>query len=236
MNEINFLPQSFLESQNSRQRLFREIAILCGMVLIGIALFAGQSGRVMSVRKLTEQKKEELSAAKLRSKEVAKLKTQQQELKLKLAVNEGLSMPLNISSILATIADVLPARMALTEIACSADDPKLDLTAFKTSKNSKVKKKSKSTKFVKAQEQLMQIQLMGISPSDVDVANLVGALSASPIFQNVKMRYSKSTRIDKVSAREFRLEMEVSLDCIYQSPVMTTEQDQADNKEVAHVN
>lgn len=231
MNEINFLPQSFLESQNRRQRLFREVAILCGMVLIGIALFAGQSGQVMSVRKLTEQKKDELTAAKLRSKEVARLKGQQLNLKLKLAVHEGLSMPLNMSSIMATIADVLPDRMALTEITCAAEEPKLDLAALKPDQNAK-KKPAKNAKPVKPEEHYMQIQLMGISPSDVDVANFVGTLSASPIFQNVKMRYSKTTRIGKVTAREFRIEMEVSLDYIYQVPMTT---DNADNKEVAHV-
>ncbi|HAI13901.1 MAG TPA: hypothetical protein DCM28_19515 [Phycisphaerales bacterium] len=234
MNEINFLPQSFLESQNRSQRLFREIAILCGMVLIGIALFAGQSGQVMSIRNQVEQKKDELVAAELRSKEVAKLKNQERELKLTLAVHDGLTMPLDLSSIMATIAQVMPQRMSLTEIVCSSDEPKLDLSEFKPQKKTK-KSSSKTKKKVKAPERVMQIQLMGLSPSDVDVANLVGALSAQPIFQNVKMRYSKTTRIGKATAREFRLEMEVSLDCIYQVPLKVTDSDADDNKEVAHV-
>ncbi len=233
MNEINFLPQSFLEAQNRRQRLFREVVILCGMVLIGLALFAGQSGRVMSIRSQVERKSEELAAAELRSTEVSKLKAQQQQLKLQLAVHDGLAMPLNMSSILASISQVLPPRMALTEITCSSDAPKLDLSDLKKSATSK-KKSSKKQKIVKVQERVMQIQVMGLSPSDVDVANLVGALSANPIFQNVKMRYAKSAAIDKVMAREFRLEMEVSLDCIYQAPVPQTTETEI-GKEVAHV-
>lgn len=232
MNEINFLPQSFLEAQNRRQRLFREITILVGMVLIGLALFAGQSGRVMSIRNQVERKSEELAAAQLRSTEVAKLKAQQQQLKLQLAVHDGLAMPLNMSSILATISHVLPPRMALTEITCSSDAPKLDLSDLKPSATKK--KAAKKKTIVKAPERVMQIQVMGLSPSDVDVANLVGALSANPIFQNVKMRYAKSAAIDKVMAREFRLEMEVSLDCIYQAPLPESAENQI-GKEVAHV-
>lgn len=234
MNEINFLPQSFLESQNRRLRLFREITIISGMVLISLALFAGQSGRVMSVRNLAERKSEELEAAKLRSKEVARLKDQQQQLKLKLAVHEGLAMPLNVSSILATVSDLLPKRMALTEISCSADDPKLDLAALKQTATSR-KSKAKAKAPVRIEARVMNIQLTGISPSDVDVANFVGALSASPIFQNVKMRYAKSTKIDKATAREFRIEMELPMDCIYQNPGLLTTEGSASDKEVAHV-
>jgi Tfp pilus assembly protein PilN len=233
MNEINFLPQSFLDTQNRRLRLFREIAILSGMVLIGLAMFAGQSGRVMSIRNQVERKSEELAAAELRSAEVAKLKVQQQNLKLQLAVHDGLAMPLNMSSILASIAHLLPERMALTEITCSADSPKLDLSELKKT-SATTKKSSKKKVVIKPVERVMQIQVMGLSPSDVDVANLVGALSASPIFQNVKMRYSKGASIEKVMAREFRLEMEVSLDCIYQMPIEDAN-NESTGKEVAHV-
>lgn len=231
MNEINFLPQSFLESQNRRLRLFREVAILCGMVLIGLALFAGQSGVVMSVQKLVAQKQDELDAAKLRSNAVADLNTAQQQLKLKLALHEGLAMPLNPSTILAAISQMLPDRMALTEVTFSADDPKPDLSAFMPKKKDPSGMDAEKIKVVKPQPRFMNVQLMGISPTDVDVANLVGSLSASPLFQNVKMRYSKSTRLGNVTAREFRLEMEILLDCIYQDVTPRDPQ----NKEVAHV-
>jgi Tfp pilus assembly protein PilN len=231
MNEINFLPQSFLETQNRRLRLFREVVILSGMILISLALFAGQSGRVASVKNLVEQKTEELEAAKLRSQEVARLSSEQQKLKLQLAVHEGLAMPLNPSTILAAISEVLPERMALTEVSISADEPKLDLTSLKSGNKTKTVSKTK-VKVTKPVLHFMDIQLMGLSPSDVDVANLVGALSASPIFQNVKMRYSKSTRMNKATAREFRLEMEIPMDCIYEDVTPSTASSQ---KEVAHV-
>lgn len=229
MNEINFLPQSFLEAQNRRLRLFREIAILVGLVLIGLALFAGHSGQVMSVRNQTASKNDELDAAKLRSKEVVRLQSQQSKLKLQLAVHQGLSMPLNLSSILAVISDVLPLKLALTEISMSAENPKLDLPTYRKSKKSK---KSRNKKTAVVRHKVMKIQLVGLSPSDVDVANLVGALAASPIFQNVKMRYAKGTKLNNATAREFRLEMEILMDCVY---VDLTPRDLSAEKEVAHV-
>ena len=216
MNEINFLPQSFLDAQNRRQRLFREVSILCGMVFIALALLAGQAGQVVSIRNLTAQKQEELEAAKLRSLEVAKLAQQQQAYKLILAVNDGLSMPLNPSDMLAVISQMLPQQMALTEIRFSADPPKLDLSALKQNCMTPTSKTSKKKSKVKYVPKVMKIQMMGLSPSDVDVANLVGSLSASPIFQNVNMRYSKTTQINKATAREFRLEMQMAMECIYQ--------------------
>ena len=111
----------------------------------------------------------------------------------------------------------------------TANEPKLDASIFK---NNKTTTKSKSKKSSKVQPKMMKIKLMGLSPSDVDVANLVGALTASPIFQNVKMRYAKGTKISNATAREFRLEMEMPMDCVY---VDLTPRDLSQDKEVAHV-
>ena len=237
MNEINFLPQSFLEAQKRKQRLFREVSILGGMVLIAIALFAGQAGQVASIRNLIIQKQDELAAAKIRSLEVAKLTQQQQALKLKLAVNDGLTMPLNPSALLAVISEMLPTQMALTEITFSADAPKLDLSSLKKDRSAKKVKKSKKKVAHKHVPKVMKIQMMGLSPSDVDVANLVGALSASPVFQNVKMNYSKTKKIANATAREFRLEMGMAMDCIYENVIaQNTGPENVPAKEVAHVN
>ncbi|MBL4702178.1 MAG: PilN domain-containing protein [Phycisphaeraceae bacterium] len=237
MNEINFLPQSFLEAQKRKQRLFREVSILGGMVLIAIALFAGQAGQVSTVRNLAAQKQDELVAAKIRSVEVAKLSQQPRELKLKLAVNQGLVMPLNPSALLAVIAEILPPQMALTEIQFSADAPKLDLSSLKKKSSAKKVKKSKKKAAIRYVPKVMKIQMLGLSPTDVDVANLVGALSASTVFQNVKMNYSKTAKIANVTAREFRLEMEMSMDCIYENQLTLKIRSQNSSaKEVAHVN
>ncbi len=50
----------------------------------------------------------------------------------------------------------------------------------------------------------VRVVLAGLAPTDVDVANFIGQLSASPLFENVNMGYAKTVRFRGRSAREFQ--------------------------------
>ena len=46
--------------------------------------------------------------------------------------------------------------------------------------------------------------LTGMAPTDVDVANFIGQLSASCLFKNVNMGYAKTVTFQRRSAKEFQ--------------------------------
>jgi len=50
----------------------------------------------------------------------------------------------------------------------------------------------------------MRLVLTGLAPTDVDVANFIGQLSASPLFEDVNMGYAKTVSVEGLTAREFQ--------------------------------
>jgi Tfp pilus assembly protein PilN len=50
----------------------------------------------------------------------------------------------------------------------------------------------------------VQLLVTGLAPSDVDVANFIGHLSASPLFEDVNMGYAKNVVVRGRTAREFQ--------------------------------
>jgi hypothetical protein len=50
----------------------------------------------------------------------------------------------------------------------------------------------------------VRLMLTGIAPGDVDVANFIGQLSASPLVEDVNMGYAKTVEFRGRLAREFQ--------------------------------
>lgn len=50
----------------------------------------------------------------------------------------------------------------------------------------------------------VRLMLTGLAPTDVDVANLIGQLSASCLFEDVNMGYAKTVMFQSRSAKEFQ--------------------------------
>ena len=50
----------------------------------------------------------------------------------------------------------------------------------------------------------VRVSLTGLAPTDVAVANFIGQLSASPVFEDVNMDYTKNVIFRKHLAREFQ--------------------------------
>ena len=50
----------------------------------------------------------------------------------------------------------------------------------------------------------IRLVLTGLAPSDIDVANFIGQLASSPLFEDVNMGYAKTVFHENYEAREFQ--------------------------------
>ena len=50
----------------------------------------------------------------------------------------------------------------------------------------------------------LRLVLTGLAPGDVDVANFIGQLSGSPVFEDVNMGYARNVEFNGRLAREFQ--------------------------------
>jgi len=133
----------------------------------------------------------------------ASLERQQNELLLKKRVDDDLGSRIKALDIISEMDQLLPESMAFTDMKLEVSEIRIPIKPV-TNKNMRAsrssKKKVKKEKVVKR----IQLKLKGVAPTDVDVANFIGQLSASPLFEDVNMGYVKTVDFRGRAAREFQ--------------------------------
>ncbi len=221
MNEVNFLPQSYIRRQAARRRVYRQI------VLVAVFFFA-LVGWWLTLQMQTYQLREQVSLLDGELKMVSadpvrlqQVKAQYDKLSHQVKVQRELVQPISFTQVLATISTVLPAQVSLKELRVEARRPKP-----LTEKELKDKKNKPADPNAKPPDNLIHIEMEAIAPSEF-VSQTVESLSDHPVFSKVKLRYSRETELNGHIASVFQIVMQIDLDADYLPPV--------DREEVAGV-
>lgn len=209
--QINFLPESFLRKQKRRGRIVREI-VLVGAVAGCLFILSGAThARYIRLQQMVSLQEEKASSAQQTAAEVSKMQKLQSELAMQIGIQRRLEAPVTHTKVLAALSHLAPPSITMTDVSMTMDVPK------PTTKPSASKKTDAKASKAAPPPSLtsVRMEVVGLSPSDVEVANFVGTLSENPLFSNVKMRYIRATRSKNIAARQFRIEMEVLLNREY---------------------
>ena len=197
---IDFLPERIKQHRARRARLVRQgyLLALCIAGLVGMGYL--REGRInfaqaeltsLSNRAETIQQQLAIRSA---------LEAQQADLMIVKRIDETLGSRASSVEILSELSRILPACMALTSVNMETMDlrtnkaltlnPAAQANAAANAKGPAVKR--------------IRLFITGVSPTDVDVANFIGQLSASPLFEDVNMGYTRNTLFRNRQAREFQ--------------------------------
>lgn len=217
MTQINFLPPSYLGERRKQLRVMREsmlIVILAGLI---IAWYLGTQARVRSLENLVAARQQEVDSVASQMTELGKIEQEREALMHQLQLERDLAQPINHSAVVATLAKLMPPTMALTDMSIQMPIPKPPAAKKEESKNSK---SSKAAPAEAKAAPLMEVSVVGLAASDLEVADFLGGLTSNPLFSGVKLAYSRSVELkDKeVRGREFRVEMQIRLDRLYVAP------------------
>ncbi len=206
-HDINFLPVTYTRSIETRWTL-RRTGWLASVMLLAISgLMAQQFHSREALRELRNTYNDQLHSAQNQIDEYARLQREQSGLQKQLAIHRQLKMPIDYSHITGTLASLMPEEITVRVLDLRND--MMSITAAGTDK--------------KTERHFVSIELQGVAPSDVNVANFIGQVAGSKLFRNVKMLYSRQGKSDATaSMREFCVHMEVPLDCQY-APVKDQE-------------
>ncbi len=217
MNEINFLPPSFYRQRKRRRRLYIEAAVIA--LFAGLLAFAhvlgGQS--LQSLRDYAAETEAVGTAAQQKFKDLAALQHEYRQLTSQLGIHRRVSPPVGFTPVLASISNLMPESIALTELKMDCPRPTHPPVELETSKQRSSRTAKSKAAAVKIVEK-MRIELTGLSPDDARVADFVGKLAQSPLFTDVKLEFSRSTTQDGLVARRFRVSMLIPLDRDYRAP------------------
>ena len=202
MKEADFLPEWLRQQRVRRKRLIRQgqLLAIC-MVCMGLLTCVRQAwisdarAALTGIRDRTEAQDRLIA-------QIPPLERQMADLLIKKQIDGELGSRTDCTAVLAELCHLMPRNMSLAllelkpvEITIEPDHP--------------VKRKARrpvrgSRRSAPKLVRRVRVVLAGLAPTDVDVANFIGQLSASPLFENVNMGYAKTVRFRGRSAREFQ--------------------------------
>lgn len=198
MNEVDFLPEKCRIRQLRRHRRTRYVSLLAALalaVLAGWAVLAQQTSSLAAKAQAIEHQLKSLRAKQL---EVNRLAAQRRQLIAQVKRQHQLGMAVRDAQIITALANHMPATISLTDVSMRYHTG----AAAANGSHHPGQRGVKPT---------LAINIQGIAPDDMTVADFVSTLTRDPLFSKVTMRFSRPTTRGSVLGREFELTMSVDL-------------------------
>lgn len=203
MNEIDFLPERIKDKRRRRRRLICQ-GYLMALCIAGLGVMT----YVFQVR--VDKARGELEMLRSRSRamdsQIAlrdQLNRQLAELMIKGRIEEQLGRRVGTLDVLGELQKVMPESLTLTSMTMEtvAVQVAVDPADKRNASNQPVSRAgSAKAKTVKR----VRLVLTGMAPTDVDVANFIGQLAGSKLFEDVSMGYARNVKFRNRQAREFQ--------------------------------
>lgn len=221
-SDVNFLPASYTRRQKLRSSKKRQAALAI-LMIAGMAILTVQTWRERAeLQAHHDEQKTALVTTKQTITEVEKLHNDKAELSELVAIHRELYQPINYSQVTGTLGSLTPASIVLRGVGVETQKitttRKMSEAEYEAAKKAAGSRRGKVKNTVATTRSVITVDLAGLAPSDVDVANFIGELAASNVFQNVKMVFSREGEWEGRVTREFRIKMEVPLDRLYVGP------------------
>jgi hypothetical protein len=213
--DMSFLPEDYLERRAARRTN-----------LIALTLFAVVMVVVVGAWFVTDRQRREVLAQReavaLQFEEEAKkleqldeLRGQKTEMERKAEIAAVLVERLQRSVVLAELINHMPATVSWLEFELEtrtlrrAAPPS---TALQRAQQRNAASVAAQTAAPRPPETQSGIKLVGVAPTDVQVAEFISALSTHAAFRNVSLQYSEQAKVQGAELRKFEVEMMIQND------------------------
>ena len=134
----------------------------------------------------------------------ADLEAQLADLMIKKRIEEQLGRRVGTLDLLGELQQAMPESMALTNMTMETVEVREAVEpADGSNQSSRAVARDTSTGTHRTVKRV-RLLLTGMAPTDVDVANFIGQLAASPVFEDVNMGYARNITFRSRAARKFQ--------------------------------
>jgi len=216
MSERSFLAEDYLERR--LQRRTNVISLTLFMIVMAgvVAAFFVTDRQRADVKRLREQVNVQSEEAAKRLEQLDQLQKRKQEILRKAAVTGVLLERVPRSIIVAEMVNSMPATVGLTDFelttkVVTGPRPATAMDKAKQQKQQKDKQQAAPDEPVMPPTEV-DIKLVGLAPTDVEVAQFMSALSQCRLFKDVNLAFSEESQLDERVLRRFRVEMSLRQD------------------------
>ncbi len=205
MREVDFLPERIRQQRARRRQLVRQGYLLAAVAVVMALMAYARHGRLAEAKGQLATLHERADGLKRQIAMIPGVERQMADLLIKKRIDEELGSRADCTGVLAELCRVMPANVSLLSLELKTIE--LRAEAEGTGRRSR----SGSAAGRRPQEpsgpgvlRRVSLKLTGLAPTDVDVANFIGQLSASCLFEDVNMGYAKTVSLRGRPAREFQ--------------------------------
>jgi len=207
MVKIDFVPNDYIQQRQSSRANF--------MYLVLFMVLMAAIGVTFSILKLREQSvKSSLATVDAKMVKAQEQIAQLEELQRKgkammktMAMAAELLEPVPKSVVLACLTNNMPSGVSLLELKVTSEQAKAFVSKSSASQYQAATAAAGTEPGSVSKERLLEthIEIKGIAPSDIEVANYIARLGGSILLTNVALVESKEHKMDKTEFREFKL-------------------------------
>ncbi len=209
MGTINFVPNDYIQQrQSSRANLMYLMLLMAMLGAIGITFgFIKMRQRAVNMEMITLNAR--MAKAKEQIAQLEELKAKGQTMLKTMVMTAELLEPVPRSVILAALTNNLPTGVSLLDLGLEEKELRVASASTKPASKPANQYQAKTAKPQAPEEPQRRIEtnleLMGIAPSDIEVAAYIARLNGSILLGRVELVESKERIIDEVKFREFKL-------------------------------
>lgn len=213
--DMSFLPEDYLQ-----KRIARRTNVICLVLFVvvmgGIVATDFISRRQFGdIRKLHVKINNEYEEAARRLDQLEQLQEQRKAMIHKANVTTALVERVPRTILLAEMINHMPASLSLLEMNLETKELRNTArprTSIERAKQQRQQKKLAKVEEVQVPKTEMKVGLIGVAPTDVEVAQFMTSLSLHPLFDDINLQFSEQTAIDDQPMRKFRVEMVINQD------------------------
>lgn len=198
MNQVNFLPAKFRQREARRQQRAKHWSLVGVLVFASLAGWVIQSQHTTALAAQAQAVQRQVDSLHNKQLEVNRLDKQRRQLMQRVALQRKLGMAVRESQIITTLSRHMPANIGLNDISM-------------TYQGSASGQRGGANRSHHSGQSVLSIDIQGMAPNDIAIANLVSSLAQDPLFSKVTMRFSRPAAQGHVLGREFGLTMSVNL-------------------------
>lgn len=215
MTDSSFLPEDYLAKQAERRT--NAISLTLFVVVMGAVfgafLVTNRQAAQVKVAQASINRQFEDAAVKIE--ELNELEAQKERMLHKAELATALVERVPRSILLAELINRMPERLSLEEFQLkSTEKKKIQKATTRThgrlSERVKTREEAMEENEIEAPEYRVDLVLIGIAPSDLEVANYLTELNAYALLRDVTLKYSIQKVVDERTVREFRVEMRLT--------------------------
>lgn len=206
MSTINLMPDDYVE-RRLRRRADRLCLVLFGIVLAGVvgAVIVSDDSTSHTLQVRDQVNASYADAAKLID-QLTQLRQQKASLLARAEQASGLLERVPRSYILGVITNACPQYMSLLAVNLETREVQAGSDAEKKATKFEA---AAQRRFKEARPTVVEMQITGLAPTDVQVARFIADLARNPLLGSVDLVYSEEKIVDLEPVRQFQVKLEL---------------------------